>query len=99
MAASRERGTSNILLYKSVLKVPDMTDSCGLDQFLTQFEAAIESDFPNYQNHEVTDADAGILATLSEVFMEKAAEWFEVVFAINCIGALSYLCYHFFYCK
>ncbi|KAI9128946.1 hypothetical protein K1719_000429 [Acacia pycnantha] len=74
--------------FTKVFKVPVLTGSCGLAQFLTQFEAAIESDFPNYQNHEVTDADAEILATLSEVFMEKAAEWFEVVHAINCIDVL-----------
>lgn len=35
--------------FAKVFKVPVLTDSCGLDQFLTQFEAAIESDFPNYQ--------------------------------------------------
>lgn len=40
------------------------------------------------QNHEVTDADAEILDTLTEVFMEKSAEWFEVVHAINCIDVL-----------
>ena len=32
-----------------VFKVPILTGSDGLDQFLTQFEAAVDSDFPNYQ--------------------------------------------------
>ncbi|XP_054791375.1 DNA mismatch repair protein MSH7-like [Prosopis cineraria] len=74
--------------FTKVFKVPVLTGSCGLDQFLSQFEAAIESDFPDYQNHEVTDADAETLATLIEVFMEKVAEWFEVVHAVNCIDVL-----------
>lgn len=32
-----------------VFKLPVLTGSDGLDQFLTQFEAAVDSDFPNYQ--------------------------------------------------
>ncbi|KAI4347142.1 hypothetical protein L6164_007984 [Bauhinia variegata] len=71
-----------------VFKVPILNGSDGLDQFLTQFEAAIDSDFPNYQNHDVTDSDAETLSILVELFMEKPAEWFEVVHAINCIDVL-----------
>lgn len=32
-----------------VLKLPVLSGSDGLDQFLTQFEASVDSDFPNYQ--------------------------------------------------
>lgn len=32
-----------------VFKLPLLTGSEGLDQFLIQFEAAVHSDFPNYQ--------------------------------------------------
>jgi len=32
-----------------VFKLPILTGSNGLDQFLAQFEAAVDSDFPNYQ--------------------------------------------------
>ncbi|XP_027358489.1 DNA mismatch repair protein MSH7 isoform X2 [Abrus precatorius] len=71
-----------------VFKLPILTGSNGLDQFLTQFEAAVVSDFPNYQNHDVTDSDAETLTILAELFLEKAAQWFEVVHAINCIDVL-----------
>ncbi|KAL2321247.1 hypothetical protein Fmac_030216 [Flemingia macrophylla] len=71
-----------------VFKLPILTGSNGLDQFLAQFEAAVDSDFPNYQNHDVTDSDAEILTTLTEIFLEKAAQWFEVVHAINCVDVL-----------
>ncbi|XP_061366489.1 DNA mismatch repair protein MSH7 [Gastrolobium bilobum] len=71
-----------------VYKLPILTGSNGLDQFLTQFEAAIDSDFPYYQNHNVTDSDAETLTILAELFLEKAAQWVEVVHAINCIDVL-----------
>lgn len=32
-----------------VFKVPSLSGSDGLDQHLTQFEAAVDSEFPNYQ--------------------------------------------------
>ncbi|BAU02843.1 hypothetical protein VIGAN_11243300 [Vigna angularis var. angularis] len=71
-----------------VFKLPILTGSEGLDQFLIQFEAAVHSDFPNYQNHDVTDSDAETLTILAELFLEKAVQWFEVVHAINCIDVL-----------
>ncbi|XP_014496504.1 DNA mismatch repair protein MSH7 [Vigna radiata var. radiata] len=71
-----------------VFKLPLLTGSEGLDQFLIQFEAAVHSDFPNYQNHDVTDSDAETLTILAELFLEKAVQWFEVVHAINCIDVL-----------
>ncbi|KAI5441851.1 hypothetical protein KIW84_011055, partial [Lathyrus oleraceus] len=71
-----------------IVKLPVLTGSDGLDQFLTQFEAAVDSDFPNYQNHDVTDTDAETLTILAELFLEKAAQWVEVVHAINYIDVL-----------
>ncbi|KAE7998764.1 hypothetical protein FH972_003275 [Carpinus fangiana] len=71
-----------------VFRLPRLSGNDGLDQFLTQFEAAVDSDFPNYQNHDVTDSDAETLSILIELFIEKATEWFEVIYAINCIDVL-----------
>ncbi|KAK7380013.1 hypothetical protein VNO78_32344 [Psophocarpus tetragonolobus] len=71
-----------------VFKLPILTGTNGLDQFLAQFEAAVDSDFPNYLNHDVTDSDAETLTILTELFLEKATQWFEVVHAINCIDVL-----------
>lgn len=36
-------------LLSKIFKLPLLSGSDGLAQFLTQFEAAIDSDFPNYQ--------------------------------------------------
>lgn len=32
-----------------VVNIPTLGGSDGIDKFLTQFEAAVDSDFPNYQ--------------------------------------------------
>ena len=40
------------------------------------------------QNHDVTDSDAETLSILVELFIEKVTEWFEVIYAINCIDVL-----------
>ncbi|CAJ1951821.1 unnamed protein product [Sphenostylis stenocarpa] len=92
-----------------VFKLPILTGSEGLDQFLIQFEAAVRSDFPNYQFENIGymiemeakmssfinyghvcehDSDAETLTILAELFLEKAAQWFDVVHAINCIDVL-----------
>ncbi|KAH7511895.1 hypothetical protein FEM48_Zijuj12G0031600 [Ziziphus jujuba var. spinosa] len=71
-----------------VFKLPLFSGSDGLDKFLTQFEAAIDSDFPNYKNHDVTDKDAEIISILIELFIEKATEWSEIIHAINCVDVL-----------
>ncbi|KAM1508454.1 hypothetical protein ACFX10_017762 [Malus domestica] len=71
-----------------VFKVPSLSGSDGLDQHLTQFEAAVDSEFPNYQNHEATDSDVETLSILIELFIEKAKEWSDAVHAINCIDVL-----------
>lgn len=69
-------------------KLPELLGSNGLEKFLVQFEAAVDSEFPNYQNRDVTDSEAGMLSVLIELFIEKAAQWVEVIHAINCIDVL-----------
>ncbi|KAK8695156.1 hypothetical protein V6N13_000329 [Hibiscus sabdariffa] len=71
-----------------VFKLPILSGTNGLDEFLTQFEAAIDSDFPNYQNHDLTDTDAETLSILIELFIEKASQWSQVIHALNCIDVL-----------
>ena len=41
-----------------------------------------------FQNHDITNPDAETLSILVELFIEKATEWFEVIYAINCIDVL-----------
>ncbi|KAJ7969630.1 DNA mismatch repair protein [Quillaja saponaria] len=86
MLLQKERQIISSLM--NVFKLPNLISSDGLNQFLSQFEAAIDSDFPNYQNHDVTDTDAETLSILIELFIEKASEWFKVVHAISCIDVL-----------
>lgn len=38
-----------IISLPKVVKLPQLSGNGGLDQFLTQFEAAVDSEFPNYQ--------------------------------------------------
>lgn len=38
-----------IISLPKVVKLPLLSGSGGLDQFLSQFEAAVDSEFPNYQ--------------------------------------------------
>lgn len=38
-----------MLSLSKVLKLPMLSGSSGVDKLLTQFEAAIDSDFPNYE--------------------------------------------------
>ncbi|CAN0900774.1 DNA mismatch repair protein MSH7 [Linum grandiflorum] len=71
-----------------VFEIPELKGDSGLDKFLSQFEAAVDSEFPDYQNHEVTDSEAETLTVLFELFVEKAREWSEVIHAINCIDVL-----------
>lgn len=37
------------LLLTKIFKLPALEDNDGVHKFLTQFNAAIDSDFPNYQ--------------------------------------------------
>ncbi|CAN1829192.1 DNA mismatch repair protein MSH7 [Linum perenne] len=71
-----------------VFEIPELKGDSGLDKFLSQFEEAVDSEFPDYQSHEVTDSEAETLAVLFELFVEKAREWSEVIHAINCIDVL-----------
>ncbi|KAL7093523.1 hypothetical protein ACP275_11G045500 [Erythranthe tilingii] len=71
-----------------VISLPMLSGSEGLDSSLAQFEAAIDSDFPNYQNHNVTDSEAETLSILIELFVEKATQWAQMIHAINCIDVL-----------
>ncbi|KAJ8442394.1 hypothetical protein Cgig2_018650 [Carnegiea gigantea] len=64
----------NSLLSK-ILNLPVLSRDNGLNEFLKQFEAAIDSDFPKYQDHDPTDADAKTLSILIELFVEKANQW------------------------
>ncbi|KAK9269014.1 hypothetical protein L1049_000782 [Liquidambar formosana] len=83
----QKEGRMNVSLSK-ILNLPVLGGSDGLDKFLVQFEAAIDSDFPNYQDHDVTDSDAEILSILIELFIEKATLWSQVIHAFNCIDVL-----------
>ncbi|XP_047949735.1 DNA mismatch repair protein MSH7 isoform X2 [Salvia hispanica] len=71
-----------------VITVPVLSGSGGLDEYLSQFEAAIDSEFPNYQDHNVTDSEAETLTILIELLVEKAARWSQMIHAINCIDVL-----------
>ncbi|XP_073141498.1 DNA mismatch repair protein MSH7 isoform X2 [Henckelia pumila] len=78
----------HITSLSKVVALPMLRGSEGLDKFLIQFEAAIDSDFPNYQNHDVRDSEAETLAILMELFIEKAAQWSQVIHAMNNIDVL-----------
>lgn len=71
-----------------VVSLPVLDGDNGLDKFLTQFEAAIDSDFPNFQDHNGTDFDAETLSILMELFIEKATEWSQFIYAISCVDVL-----------
>ncbi|KAK9706039.1 hypothetical protein RND81_07G100900 [Saponaria officinalis] len=80
-----EQVTSFLL---KVLQLPELNGHNGLIEFLTQIEAAVDSDFPNYQDHEATESDGETLSILVELFVEKAAQWSQVIYALNCIDVL-----------
>ncbi|KAL9261156.1 DNA mismatch repair protein MSH7-like protein, partial [Drosera capensis] len=44
-----------------VVDLPVLDGDSGLGKFLTQFEATIDSDFPQYQDHDATESDAETL--------------------------------------
>lgn len=47
MLLQREDGVISLLL--KIFTFPMLSGNDGLDKFLTQFEASVDSDFPNYQ--------------------------------------------------
>ncbi|XP_010527197.1 PREDICTED: DNA mismatch repair protein MSH7 [Tarenaya hassleriana] len=75
-------------LLCKVCKLPELVGKDGLELFLSQFEAAIDSDFPNYQNQDMTEENAETLAILIELLIERAAQWSEVIHALSCIDVL-----------
>ncbi|XP_024029834.1 DNA mismatch repair protein MSH7 [Morus notabilis] len=83
-----EKEKRTFALLSKLFKLPVLSGNDGLGQFLTQFEAAIDSDFPNYQNHDVTEHDSELLSILIELFVEKVTDWSEVIHAINCLDVL-----------
>ncbi|KAK8597823.1 hypothetical protein V6N13_095220 [Hibiscus sabdariffa] len=83
-----QKDADTVSPLSKVFKLPILSGTNGFDEFLTQFEAAIDSDFPNYQNHDLTDTDAETLSILIELFIEKASQWSQVIHALNCIDVL-----------
>ncbi|RAL37216.1 hypothetical protein DM860_004138 [Cuscuta australis] len=75
-------------LLSKVFSLPVLVGTVGLSKFLAQFEAAIDSDFPKYQDHEIAETDAETLSILMELFIEKAKEWSQVINAIGCVDVL-----------
>ncbi|KAI4380038.1 hypothetical protein MLD38_006269 [Melastoma candidum] len=71
-----------------IFELPALNGSNGLEDAISQFEAALDSDFPKYQSHDVTDSDAETLSILIELFVEKASEWTAVIHGIGCIDVL-----------
>nr|XP_043629130.1 DNA mismatch repair protein MSH7 [Erigeron canadensis] len=86
MLLQKENDVFSLLL--KIFTLPVISGNDGLDKFLTQFEAAVDSDFPNYQAHEIKDSDAETLSILIELFMERANEWFQIIVALNCTDVL-----------
>ncbi|KAF8393339.1 hypothetical protein HHK36_021581 [Tetracentron sinense] len=83
-----QKEENGILSLSIVVDLPMLSGSNGLDELLTQFEAAVDSDFPKYQDHDVTDSDAETLSVLIELFIEKAMQWSQVIHALSCIDVL-----------
>ncbi|KAL6496595.1 Mismatch repair protein msh3 [Orobanche gracilis] len=71
-----------------VISLPMLCGRGGLDEFLRQFEAAVDSDFPDYQDHNVTDSEGETLSILMELFVEKATQFSQMIHAISCIDVL-----------
>uniref|UniRef100_A0A7N0V7I2 DNA mismatch repair proteins mutS family domain-containing protein n=1 Tax=Kalanchoe fedtschenkoi TaxID=63787 RepID=A0A7N0V7I2_KALFE len=80
----QQDGHLNFQFFK-FLNMRMLSGTDGLDKYLTQFEAAIDSDFPNYQDHDITDSDAETLAILIEMFMEKSSFWCQIMHGICCV--------------
>ncbi|KAG2317263.1 hypothetical protein Bca52824_020385 [Brassica carinata] len=83
-----QKESNMIRLLCKLCKLPILAGKSGLELFLAQFEAAIDSDFPDYQNHDVTEENAETLTILIDLFIEKATEWSEVIHTISCLDVL-----------
>ncbi|KAL2929255.1 DNA mismatch repair protein MSH7 [Bienertia sinuspersici] len=75
-------------LLSKISDLPQLNGHGALSEDLSQFEAAIDSDFPKYQDHDATETDAETLSILIELFVEKANQWNQVIFSLNCIDVL-----------
>ncbi|KAK4774168.1 hypothetical protein SAY87_029187 [Trapa incisa] len=76
------------LSLTKIFKLPTVEGHDGVNKLLAQVNAAIDSDFPNYQNHDVMDSNVDTLLAIIEVFVEKSTEWSAIIYAINCIDVL-----------
>ncbi|CAA7045758.1 unnamed protein product [Microthlaspi erraticum] len=86
LALQKEVNMTRLLCKLCTL--PVLVGNSGLELFLSQFEAAIDSDFPNYQNQDVAEENAETLAILIELFIERATQWSEVIHTISCLDVL-----------
>ncbi|XXG56105.1 hypothetical protein AAC387_Pa03g3608 [Persea americana] len=77
-----------ILSLSTVLNLPLPYGNNGLDVLLTQLEAAVDNDFPHYQDHDVKDSDAETLSILIKLFAEKVVQWSRIIDALNCVDVL-----------
>ncbi|KAK9102607.1 hypothetical protein Sjap_019861 [Stephania japonica] len=71
-----------------VLDVPSLNGSDGLDGLLSQFEAAVDSEFSNVQEQAISGSDAETLSALTELFIENSTKWYQVIHALSRIDVL-----------
>ncbi|KAL5697258.1 DNA mismatch repair protein msh7 [Ranunculus cassubicifolius] len=76
------------LSLSKMLDFPLQGGSDGLDELISQFEATVDSDFPNYQDQALSSSDGETLSVLVELFVENASRWSQVIHALNCIDVL-----------
>ncbi|CAA0806439.1 DNA mismatch repair protein MSH7 [Striga hermonthica] len=75
-------------LLSKVISLPMLSGNEGLDISLRQFEAAVDSEFPDHQDHNLTDSEAETFSILMELFVEKATQWSQMIHAISCVDVL-----------
>lgn len=75
-----------ILSLSKVLNLPSLSNE--LEELLAQFETAVDDDFPHYQDHDVKETDAETLSVLIKLFVEKVAQWSQIINALNCLDVL-----------
>ncbi|KAI0487869.1 hypothetical protein KFK09_027692 [Dendrobium nobile] len=75
-----------VSFLSKIVNLPVLSE---LDDLLKQLEAAMSEDFPYYQDHDVKESDAETLSALIELFVAKAADWSQVIHALNCIDVLQ----------
>uniref|UniRef100_A0A1D1YCK8 DNA mismatch repair protein Msh6-2 n=1 Tax=Anthurium amnicola TaxID=1678845 RepID=A0A1D1YCK8_9ARAE len=75
-----------VLSLSKVLNCPMIGE---LEVFLREFEAAMDDNFPHYQDLDVKDSDAEKLPVLVELFIERITEWSQVIHALNSVDVLQ----------